>query len=130
MKPIANSQAMPSHANAMPSGARGGVNRAALKAVPAAEPTSFPQPPVSTHASDRATAAWAATLPALEASLFPAALLWVSRLHCAGESNGLLVLTGSVWAVAWVRRRYGAVIGNTVRERSGFTGCLICEETK
>lgn len=71
----------------------------------------------------KAATAWEQAAAALAAAVSPAALrLWITPLHCIGEASGALCLEAPPAVVSWTERRYGRLIGETVRSVSEYRG--------
>ena len=60
--------------------------------------------------------------PRLKGAAFPC---WIEPLECVGESGDALVLMGHPVIAKWVRRRYGVLIGETVRDLTDYRGVYI-----
>lgn len=70
--------------------------------------------------------AWAAvhaTLPTLVPK--PTFMLWLHPLDCIGEAENALCLSAPDHVRAWCERRYGRLIGETVRELSDLAGVYL-----
>lgn len=108
--------------------ARGGVKRTAAAIEPRRgeqEARDVPRVPAGTTPSHDADEAWAIVL-AKSRELFPGpALAWLEQLRSAGEADGKLAVEGPADAVSWARRRYGKLLGELVREHTGFDGLWI-----
>jgi hypothetical protein len=80
-------------------------------------------------ASPDADAAWAKvvkTLTPLMRPDLPATLL--EPVIVIGERDGYLVVAAEAGNASWLRRRYGAWVGDAVRVNSRFTGIFITDQ--
>jgi chromosomal replication initiation ATPase DnaA len=70
--------------------------------------------------------AWRVCLEHLKDDLPTATFcMWLEPTICAGENNGALILHCPDNTYQWVRRRYGAKIGETVRTLTEYQGAYI-----
>ncbi len=85
----------------------------------------LPRVPAATTASVAASEAWTTVLTACSAAGGPGITGWVGQISCVGQSGTAIAVEGPADAVSWVRRRYGQLLGNLVRETTDFTGIWI-----
>jgi hypothetical protein len=82
-------------------------------------------------ASPKADAAWEFVAAALKADL-PASTfaLWLAPLDCIGEVDSALALEASEGILAWATRRYGKLIGETVRGETDYRGAFLFQQAR
>lgn len=51
--------------------------------------------------------------------------IWIDPIKLVGEADGALCVYGPPKCVTWVRRRYGVLLGDLVREHSDYRGVFI-----
>jgi len=51
--------------------------------------------------------------------------LWLEPLACIGVADGALCAEGPKHVVEWTERRYGRLIGEMVREHTGYAGAYL-----
>lgn len=85
-----------------------------------------PRVPTDTRQTDEAVRAWSAVLDRIATGWDRNTVeLWIAPLSLAGESADRLAIEGPETIVGWVRRRYGAALGEVVRDVTGYRGLWI-----
>lgn len=83
------------------------------------------RPEYRTDPTDAATAAWQEVLDTLQPRMVGASIMWFLAISCVGERDKLLVLQADRNHRGWIKRRYGKLIGETIRQVTDYRGCLI-----
>jgi hypothetical protein len=79
--------------------------------------------------TDSATDAWSATHATLTVSVPRSSfMLWLHPLNCIGEAENALCLSAPDHVQSWCERRYGRLIGETVRSLSDFAGVYLLRD--
>lgn len=77
-------------------------------------------------ASEAAITAWASATVALRAAVPDSTYrLWLEPLDCIGEVDGALAIEAPVDLLAWVRRRYGSLVGEAIRRETDHRGAFL-----
>lgn len=82
-------------------------------------------------ASPKADAAWEAAAAALKDCLPDSRFsLWLGPIACLGEVDGALALEAPEGIFAWTNRRYGKLIGETVRGATDYRGAFLFQQAR